>query len=76
VPHVGTVVISHLPLLVIHDRATKGRRFYLEGVQAGECLSFLKANPTPSATDVRAACPGTVTAGMRNRAAKTPTTKP
>ena len=59
-PHVGTVVISYLPLLVIHDRATNGRRFYLAGIQASECLSFLKANRQPSKRDVRAACPGAI----------------
>jgi hypothetical protein len=43
---------------VIVDRGTLGKRFSLSGVQAGECLSFLRANPHPSDTDVRAACPG------------------
>gem|GEM_PF-3936778 len=44
--------------IVIHDRATRGKRFLLTGIQAGECLSYLKANPSASAKDVRAACPG------------------
>ena len=60
VPHVGTVVISHLPLLVIRDRATNGRRLYLAGLHARECLSYLKANPAPSKRDVHAACPGAI----------------
>jgi hypothetical protein len=44
--------------IVIRDRATGGKRFYLTGMQAGECLSYLRANPSASAKDVRAACPG------------------
>jgi hypothetical protein len=44
--------------LVIRDRTTRGRRFFLTGIQAGECLSYLRANPAASAKDVRVACPG------------------
>jgi hypothetical protein len=44
--------------IVIRDRATNGKRFLLTGIQAGECLSYLRANPGASAKDVRAACPG------------------
>jgi hypothetical protein len=44
--------------IVIRDRATRGKRFLLTGMQAGECLSYLKANPKASESDVRAACPG------------------
>jgi hypothetical protein len=44
--------------IVIRDRATGGKRFFLTGIQAGECLSYLKANPNASESDVRAACPG------------------
>lgn len=50
--------------IVLRDRATGGKRFYLTGMQAGECLSYLKANPSASAKDVRAACPGEA-AGVR-----------
>jgi len=62
VPHIGAVVITYLPLLVIRDQSTQGRSFYLTGVQASECLSFLKANPAASERDVRAACPGALVA--------------
>jgi len=48
--------------IVIRDRATHGKRFLLTGMQAGECLSYLRANPGASASDVRAACPGEVVA--------------
>ena len=58
--HIGAVLISHSPLLVIRDQSTQGRRFYLNGIQASECLSFLNANPAPSERDVRAACPGAI----------------
>jgi hypothetical protein len=58
-PSVGEVIIQRgVYGTVIVDRATRGKRFSLSGVQAGECLSFLKANPNPSDADVRAACPG------------------
>jgi hypothetical protein len=58
-PSVGEVVIQGGPYgTQIIDRATRGKRFSLSGVQAGECRSFLKANPHPSGADVRAACPG------------------
>jgi hypothetical protein len=60
VPHIGTVIISYSPLLVIRDQSTQGRAFYLKGIQASECLSFLKANPEPTERDVRAACPGAI----------------
>ena len=55
------------PLLVIRDQSTQGRRFYLKGIQASECLSFLKANPEPSERDVRAACPGAIRRRLRTR---------
>jgi hypothetical protein len=59
-PSVGEVIIQKEPDQgnVIRDRATGGKRFFLSGIQAGECLSFLNANPRASAKDVRAACPG------------------
>jgi hypothetical protein len=58
-PSVGEVIIQRgVYGTLIVDRATRGKRFSLSGVQAGECLSFLKANPNPSDADVRAACPG------------------
>jgi hypothetical protein len=59
-PSVGEVVVQEEPDqgTVIRDRATGGKRFFLSGIQAGECLSFLKANPGAAAKDVRAACPG------------------
>jgi hypothetical protein len=63
-PSVGEVIIQRgVYGTVIVDRATRGKRFSLSGVQAGECLSFLKANPNPSDADVRAACPGRTTPG-------------
>ena len=49
---------------MIRDRATRGKRFFLSGMQAGECLSYLKANPGASAKDVRAACPGEAVVAM------------
>ncbi|HEX6507699.1 MAG TPA: hypothetical protein VF221_08725 [Chloroflexota bacterium] len=62
-PFIGQVVIGYGPGgLVISDRATHGRRFALSGMQAGECMSYLKANPTAAEADVRAACPGRVVA--------------
>ena len=58
-PQVGAVVIRRgADGIVIRDRATGGQRFRLSGMQAGECLSFLKANPSASPEDVRLACPG------------------
>jgi len=58
-PSVGIVVVARRPDgLLIYDRATHGKRFSLSGLQAGECLSFLRANPGASKRDVRAACPG------------------
>jgi hypothetical protein len=68
-PHIGSVVVP-LALhrhLVIRDRATGGHRFFLSGMQAGECLSFLKANPNTSPADVRAACPGQVVSPGKKR---------
>jgi hypothetical protein len=53
--------------IVIRDRATRGKRFLLTGIQAGECLSYLKANPSAPAKDVRAACPGWVVATARTQ---------
>jgi hypothetical protein len=50
--------------IVIRDRATHGKRFLLTGIQAGECLSYLRANPSAPAKDVRAACPGEAVAAM------------
>jgi hypothetical protein len=66
-PYVGTVVIrSDTKLgLVIVDQVTNGNRFYLRSEQAGECLSYLRANPAPSASDFRAACPGVAIAKKR-----------
>jgi hypothetical protein len=59
-PVVGSVVVVRKPLAgtFIFDRATRGKRFYLDGIQARECLSFVKANPHLSRADFRAACPG------------------
>jgi hypothetical protein len=61
-PSVGAVVVRREPRtgITIRDRSTHGKRFFLAGIQAGECLSYLKANPSASASDVRAACPGEV----------------
>jgi hypothetical protein len=50
--------------IVIRDRATHGKRFFLTGIQAGECVSYLKANPNASESDVRAACPGEAVVAM------------
>jgi hypothetical protein len=56
---VGQVIVQRGRYgFLIVDRATHGRRFSLSGAQAGECLSFLKANRNPSDADVHAACPG------------------
>jgi hypothetical protein len=65
-PSVGEVVVRQMPQqgTVIRDRATGGRHFFLSGTQAGECLSFLNANPGAGAKDVRAACPGRVVVAM------------
>jgi hypothetical protein len=58
-PTIGDVIIEHGRYgTVIIDRATHGKQFSLAGFQAGECLSYVKANLNPSAADVRAACPG------------------
>ena len=71
-PDVGSIVIAHgRQGLVIRDRATHGRRFYLSGAQAGECLNFLAANPAASPRDVRAACPGETRARLRNDSSTT-----
>ena len=60
-PSVGKVTIQRGRYgVVIVDQATRGKHFSLSGEQAGECLSFLKANPSPSRTDLLAACPGHV----------------
>jgi hypothetical protein len=65
-PAVGDVIVRQEPRqgTVIRDRATHGKRFFLSGIQAGECLSFLKANPRAAAKDVRAACPGEAVVAM------------
>jgi hypothetical protein len=59
-PSVGEVVVRREPRqgIVLRDKATHGKRFFLSTIQAGECLSYLKANPTAAESDVRAACPG------------------
>jgi hypothetical protein len=59
-PSVGAVIVRREPRkgITIRDRSTHGKRFFLAGFQAGECLSYLKANPNASESDVRAACPG------------------
>jgi hypothetical protein len=55
---VGAVAVRHgTGGLVIVDRATGGRRLHLSGIQAGECLSYLRANPSASESSVRTACP-------------------
>jgi hypothetical protein len=66
-PYVGAVVIrSDIKLgLVIVDQETSGNRFYLRSEQAGECLSYVRANPAPSASDFSAACPGVAIAKKR-----------
>jgi hypothetical protein len=58
-PWVGEVVISRSAEkgIVIRDRATAGSGFFLSGVLAGECLSFLEANPGASQQAVESACP-------------------
>jgi hypothetical protein len=68
-PSVGDVIVRRDPRegTVIHDGATHGKRFLLTGIQAGECLSYLKANPTAPARDVRAACPGQVAVAKRRQ---------
>jgi len=59
IPGVGDVVVEHGRYgKVIVDQATGGKQFALAGIQAGECLRYIKANPNPSAADIRAACPG------------------
>jgi hypothetical protein len=59
-PSVGDVVVRREPRkgIVLRDQATHGKHFFLSAMQAGECLSYLKANPSASERDVRAACPG------------------
>jgi len=58
VPGVGAIVVRRGPRgLVVVDRATGGRLIHLPGIQAGECLSYLKANPSASPSSARAACP-------------------
>jgi hypothetical protein len=61
-PWVGEVVIrrSSGKGIVIRDKATGGSRFFLSDEEAGECLSFLDANPNPSRKSMEAACPGQV----------------
>ncbi len=65
----GDVIVSPATRegTVIRDRATHGRRFFLADIQASECLSYLKANPTAPARDARAACPGKVVAAARRQ---------
>jgi hypothetical protein len=59
-PSVGEVVVRREPRqgIVLRDQTTHGKRFFLSSLQAGECLSFLRANPSAAESDVRAACPG------------------
>jgi hypothetical protein len=59
-PSVGDVTVRSEPNqgLAIRDRATARWPLFLSGIQAGACLSFLKANPKPSRKGMRAACPG------------------
>jgi hypothetical protein len=59
-PWLGEVVIIRTSEhgIVIRDKATHGSRFVLSGVAAGECLSFLEANPEPSRQALESACPG------------------
>jgi hypothetical protein len=59
-PSVGDVVVRRESRkgIVLRDEATHGKRFFLSSIQAGECLSYLKANPSAAESDVRAACPG------------------
>jgi hypothetical protein len=66
-PYVGVVVIRSDGKfgLVVADQETNGNRFYLRSMQAGECLSYVRANPAPSASDFRAACPGAAVAKKR-----------
>jgi hypothetical protein len=68
-PSVGAVIVRRDPRegTVIRDGATHGKRFLLTGIQASECLSYLKANPAAPVTDVRAACPGEVAVGKRKQ---------
>jgi hypothetical protein len=66
-PYVGAVVARHETKrgTVIVDKPTGGNGFYLAGLQARECLDYLRANPSPSASDFRAACPGVAVAKKR-----------
>jgi hypothetical protein len=60
-PKVGEVIVRRAGSeLLIVDRGTGGRRFFLSGLAAGECLSFIKANPSAAATSLAAACPNTI----------------
>jgi hypothetical protein len=71
---VGIVVVTrgHYGVL-IYDRETQGRRFSLSGVQAAECLNFLRANPRAALRDVQAACPGEAVAqSITTRTATSP----
>jgi hypothetical protein len=63
---VGEVVVRREPRqgIVLRDEATHGKRFLLSAIQAGECLSYLKANPSAAESDVRAACPGEAVVAM------------
>jgi hypothetical protein len=74
---VGDVIVSREPRegTVIRDGATHGKRFVLTGIQASECLSYLKANPGARQRDVRAACPGEVVVA-RGRQVSQPSKKP
>jgi hypothetical protein len=62
--------------IVIRDRATRGKRFFLSGTQAGECLSYLRANPGAPAKDVRAACPGEAVVAMVRKQISSQAKKP
>jgi hypothetical protein len=59
-PWIGEVVISRSAErgIVIRDRTTAGSSFFLSDELAGECLSFLEANPGASRQAVESACPG------------------
>jgi hypothetical protein len=59
-PEIGLVTIRGTSAqgIVIRDKRTGGTRFFLVGVEAGECLDFLRANPEPTREAFAAACPG------------------
>jgi hypothetical protein len=59
-PGIGVLTIRRTSAegIVIRDKRTGGSRFFLAGIQAGECLDFLRANPQPSQEAFAAACPG------------------